>query len=428
MDLQHIEHLKISELFASPWNRAADGNGELKELAESIKLHGILQPIIVREGNEIVAGHRRWHAAKLAGLDSVPCVLVKLSDQDAKVAQIVENLHRKNLNPIEEAKSFQNLMDEKVLLPQDVAQMAGKNTNYVYRSLQLLSLPPSAIKALSEGRLTAAHGHQLARVGPAQVETVVKYALEPDWHKNLPTVQDLKDFIAQRAEKQLSRAPFKLDVPYAGKIACVNCPYNTGNQEVLFDEAKEGRCTNGACFTAKCNQVVKDLREDGAKKFPGVKFLGAARAGYGGNSTVIKGHVVVEVNPKIKAALAKNPEKFGFGIVKPNESFGAGGKIYRVALAVSDSSLSGSKRDRDNGGYVRDPHQEIMWEFIRKSMKEALAKERAIYDKASERWYAVEEKARKAAGKEWAKNKKTIIAEAEKLEAIAAEEKKEVKS
>lgn len=361
-----LKHIEVVALLPSPWNRSADGNGEMKELVESIRAHGILQPLIVRAqetGWEIVAGHRRWKAAVKAGLKEVPCIVAQLSDQDAKVAQITENLMRKDLTPIEEAQAFKALQEGNAHTPQTVADIVGKNVKYVHRSLELLKLPKAAIQALEKGILSAAHGHQLARVGPKQIDMAVKFATTKDWHNEMPSVEALKHFIAQKVGKSLVGAPFPTDCGYAGQIACTKCPYNSGNQDVLFEGASDGHCTNTACFTKKMTQVFAGLQAEGEKKYPGLKFLGAAREGYG-DQHVIKGHIVVDPTPKIKEQLAKSPEKFGFGILKPG-AYGST-KKPRVVLAVSDAKVSGASRNREQGGYQEpSPEERAKQEFAR---------------------------------------------------------------
>lgn len=325
-----VKDLKTDILVPSENNRKDLGNGDLKELAESIKLQGVLVPLIVRELGKpptifVVAGHRRLEAAKMAGLETVPCIIRKLEDYEAVKIQVVENLHRKNLNPMDEARGFEALRQNNAHSAQTISELVGKEVKYVYRSLQLLDLPAAAVKALENGVLTAAHGHQLVRIGEKQMAATLKYAITKNYHNNIPSVEDLKSFISQRVEKNLALAPWDKKVEYAKKIACEKCPSNSGNQGLLFDGATEGKCTNGACYSIKLNQFYKDLREKGHKRWPTLKFIGAATSAYGDKQT-IKGYVEVEgESPAVKKAIdheGKNTPadvaQLGFGIIKPS--------------------------------------------------------------------------------------------------------------
>ena len=137
--------------------------GALEALAESIRVHGILQPILVRplpsdsSSYEIIAGERRWRAAQKAGLAQVPVVIRSMDDLGTLEAAIVENLQREDLNPIDEAMAFQQLMDRFARTQQSVADQVGKSRAYIANALRLLNLPPSAIELVRTGRLTPGH-------------------------------------------------------------------------------------------------------------------------------------------------------------------------------------------------------------------------------------------------------------------------------
>ena len=118
----------------------------LNDLAESIKIHGILQPIVLRQtvqGYYIVVGERRYRASQLAGLTKLPSIIKELSDADMMELAIIENLQREDLNAIEEAESYQRLMDDLQLTQQEVAHRLGKSRPYIANMLRLLHLPPS---------------------------------------------------------------------------------------------------------------------------------------------------------------------------------------------------------------------------------------------------------------------------------------------
>jgi ParB family chromosome partitioning protein len=137
---------------------------ELRELADSIKVHGVLQPILVRshpDGYEIIAGERRWRAAQLAKLHEVPILVRNFSDAEALEIGLVENLQRENLSSLEEAEGYKRLVDEFNHTQDDIAKMLGKSRPYVGNIIRLLTLPGPIKEMLRAGDLTAGHARAL---------------------------------------------------------------------------------------------------------------------------------------------------------------------------------------------------------------------------------------------------------------------------
>ena len=134
---------------------------ELNELAESITLHGIIQPLTVRELEngyfQIIAGERRWRAARIAGLDEVPVVVVEADDRKVMELALIENLQRQDLNPMEEAMGYQSLMDDYGLTQEEAAARVGKSRPAVANALRLLNLCPEVLEKVRSGELTAGH-------------------------------------------------------------------------------------------------------------------------------------------------------------------------------------------------------------------------------------------------------------------------------
>ena len=133
----------------------------LAELAASIEKHGVLQPIVVRPvpvgGYKIVAGERRWRAARLAGLKDIPAVVREISDAEAMELALIENLQREDLDPVEEALGYRQLMEKCNYTQETAAKTIGKSRSAVANSLRLLKLPPEALEFLRKGVLTAGH-------------------------------------------------------------------------------------------------------------------------------------------------------------------------------------------------------------------------------------------------------------------------------
>lgn len=140
---------------------------ELSELADSIKQNGILQPILVRKHGtsyEIVAGERRYQAAKLAGLDEVPVVIREISDEDVFKLALIENLQRSNLTPLEEARGYRQLLDEKDLTQEELSKILSKSRSAITNTLRLMDLPAEVQDLLESGRITAGHARAILAV------------------------------------------------------------------------------------------------------------------------------------------------------------------------------------------------------------------------------------------------------------------------
>lgn len=176
--------------------------GALAELADSIRAHGLIQPITVRPlmgGGyyQIIAGERRWRAARLAGLTEVPVRVVEADDRAAMELALVENLQREDLNPMEEARGYCVLIDEYYLTQETVADAVGKSRSAVANALRLMNLPESVQKLVEGGDLSAGHARALLQLGAEKqrqaAETVVKERL---------SVRQTEELCAKLAKKQ----------------------------------------------------------------------------------------------------------------------------------------------------------------------------------------------------------------------------------
>jgi ParB family chromosome partitioning protein len=162
---ERVERVALSEIVPSPLQpRKAFHSEQLQELVESIRDHGIIQPLIVRkvEGKwELIAGERRWRAAGQLGLKEVPVIVRKASDRDVLELALIENLQREDLNPIEEAHAYRRLAEEFSLRQEDIAQRVGKSRSVVANSLRLLDLHAEVQVHLAQGRLSVGHAKVL---------------------------------------------------------------------------------------------------------------------------------------------------------------------------------------------------------------------------------------------------------------------------
>ena len=147
----------------------------LAELAASIQEHGIIQPLTVRKlasgYYQIIAGERRWRAARLAGLSEVPVIVIEADDRKAAELAMIENLQREDLNPMEEAAGFQSLIETYHMTQEEAASRVGKSRSAVTNALRLLSLTPAVRKLVEEGKLSAGHARALLPLSPAVQES-----------------------------------------------------------------------------------------------------------------------------------------------------------------------------------------------------------------------------------------------------------------
>lgn len=162
------------------------GQDALDELASSITEHGIIQPIIVRKKDngfyEIIAGERRWRAAKMAGLSEVPVVIKELSDSEAALFSMIENLQREDLNPVEEAKGYRSLIDNFNLTQEEAATKVGKSRTSVTNIMRLLKLPDDVLTLVEKGNLSYGHARALIPLNTVyndnELLTRAKYIIE----------------------------------------------------------------------------------------------------------------------------------------------------------------------------------------------------------------------------------------------------------
>lgn len=181
----------------------------LQELAESIQTHGLLQPIVVRPmlggTYQIVAGERRWRACRIAGLTSVPVIVKELDDKQTMELALIENLQRRDLNPVEEANGYSRLLKEFSLTQDEVAERVGKSRSAVTNALRLLNLPEDMLNALAEGKISSGHARALLAFSDASAQQTAFIAA-----LNGASVRQLE------AMAKSSKAPKKQDV--AAKI------------------------------------------------------------------------------------------------------------------------------------------------------------------------------------------------------------------
>lgn len=277
--------IPLAEIAPSPHNtRKQFDEASLADLAESIRQHGVLQPILVREvaasragktKYQVVAGERRFRAARLAGLKEIPAHVRAMSDEEAFSAMLIENLQRVDVHPLDEADGFSRLREFQELGIADIAQRVAKDERYVARRLALTNLIEEAREDFRSEAITLAHALEICRLAPEiQVEALAAcYERKTVWNqkdhtslhlpdKERPTrhVRYLQEWIATNVHLNLNKAPFRKDDPRLREdaLTCIDCPQRTGRDKALFaDIESDSTCLNPWCFQAKLQTFVQ---------------------------------------------------------------------------------------------------------------------------------------------------------------------------
>ena len=202
--MEELKLIRISDIQKNPYQPRKEFSKEkIQELAQSIKENGLIQPIIVRQspviGYEILAGERRYRASIAAGLSEVPVIIKKLSDQDMMVHSIIENLQREDLNPIEEAKAYQSLID-KGYTHADIAEKMGKSRPYITNLVRLLTLPNFILKEVETGKLSQAHARLLIQLPLKEQKNLLNRIQKEDL-----SVRQVEDLLKEEKNKKKSK-------------------------------------------------------------------------------------------------------------------------------------------------------------------------------------------------------------------------------
>lgn len=197
-----LSELKINEIVPNTSQpRKNFDQDKLKGLAESIQKHGVVQPIIVKkepDGYSIIAGERRWRAARMAGLKTIPAIVKDMSSLEIMETALVENLQREDLNPIEEAEAYQKLIDEHGLTQEYISKLVGKSRAYIANSVRLLSLSDKVRKMIVEELLTPGHARTLITIEDEEKQNkLASYITE----KKL-SVRETEEYVKKQTNKK----------------------------------------------------------------------------------------------------------------------------------------------------------------------------------------------------------------------------------
>ena len=284
-----IALIRLSRIERSTTNpRKTFNEAQLAELTESVRQHGILQPLLVRpvvgseDRYELIAGERRYRAAMAAELREVPALVRVMSDLQVLEVQLVENLQRADLHELEEAEGYERLLQSHGYTIDDLRAKVGKSRSYVFQRLKLLDLCEVVRKAFFGGKLTFTTALLIARIPGEDLQKKAFTEITQGWQGQM-TSRAAADHIQRNYMLRLVEAPFPRHdaglVPSAG--ACGDCPKRTGNSPDLFaDVTATDTCTDPSCFQSKVDahkaRMIERARERGVEVVVGKK---AARMG-----------------------------------------------------------------------------------------------------------------------------------------------------
>ncbi len=276
-------YFDIDSIDPSPTNPRKNV-GDIAELVESIKQHGIIEPPVLRNSPtkagrfELVCGERRWTAAKRAGLKQLQGLLRNLSDDEVLDIQLAENIDRADLTPFEEAQAFELRLKRGQTIAH-IADRIGRTPSYVAQRVKLLTLSAKCREALEAGHLTLGLALLIARLpDPKLQDEALERVGGSEYDVCMKTSEAAKE-LEQELMMRLEKAPFDVTdaalVPKAG--ACSACPKRTGNQRELFaDVASPDLCTDRSCFRGKLDATWKATAK--AAKAKGIEVLSAKDA------------------------------------------------------------------------------------------------------------------------------------------------------
>ena len=270
-EYSNVAMVELAESTTNP--RKTFDEASLEELAQSIRSHGVLSPLVVRQLNghlEIVSGARRYRAAQRAGLAEIPVRLLELTDSEAQELQIIENVQRADVHPFGEAQGFQALLEREdgAYTIEKIAARTGKAAAHVAQRLKLLGLAPAVADAFARGTTGVAHAQLIAKLVPDVQEKALArcfdgYFAADNSERSLVPVRRLQAWIAQNLYLSLQSVPFAKDdetlVSEAG--SCATCPKRTGFNTLLFSEVREDSCSDAGCFNRKLDAHITQRRQ-----------------------------------------------------------------------------------------------------------------------------------------------------------------------
>jgi len=327
----------------------------LAELAASIKLHGLAQPILIRPlpsdrlhdthaykhtlgaypTHEIVAGERRWRACEKAGIKRIPVLIRDLTDAQVLELQLVENLARTDLHPLEEAEGYEALMQATSMTAVQIAERMGKSRTTVYNALKLLDLSPDSRQAFYDGKLSPTTAVLVARHIPQHQAEIIKEICDADYYGDVMSSRQAQEHIHKNYMLRLDKAPFdRDDADLCSKAGtCTACPKRTGaNPDLFVDVDHADTCTDKACFAAKrdahLQRQVDEAAARGKELITGKEALAILPSQYQDP----KGYVLLDKQDHVK--LGGNTLRQAIGLAIEDEVLIANPHTHELVAAL----------------------------------------------------------------------------------------------
>lgn len=271
-----VKNIQMSEVRTSALNpRKTFDQDELVELANSIKANGLIQPITLRKIEkskdepcefkyEIVCGERRFRACQLLGKTEIEAIVKDLDDRAAFAAMVIENLQRKDVDPMEEAAAFTKLREDGTYSVQQMADIVGKSTSYVLSRIQLNNIIPEFVTLMKNGPLVLTHLMDICKLTQEQQTVLFNECFTDEcraqWKYKFPNIPQLHEMIDTHVRNLLSKGCFSVDDDSFEGGACAKCPLNSKNMEgASGKDVTEPYCNSPKCFKQRC--LVSVLRE-----------------------------------------------------------------------------------------------------------------------------------------------------------------------
>ncbi len=240
---------------------------KLNELSSSIRTNGVIQPLIVREGKsgyELVAGERRWRAARLAGLRTVPCILRNFDDKQNAIVAIIENMQREDLDPIEEALGLKSMTEKYGFTQEQVSASLGRSRTYITNSIRLLKLPEEIQQYVSSGQMSAAHGRTIINIpDKARQKEIADKIIRNDLSVRATErlAEKVKDEL--RPERKRRKKAADADKAKAAEVAAVERELMTllGTKVQLTGDEKKGKIEIEYYSLEELNRLIDSLRD-----------------------------------------------------------------------------------------------------------------------------------------------------------------------
>lgn len=272
-----VKEIKLAEIATSPLNPRKTFNEEaIKELAQSIEQNGLIQAITLRkkkgengEKYEIVCGECRYRAHVLLGKETIEAVVKELDDKQAFACMVIENLQRKDIDPMEEASALKYLYSEAKVSVKEIAKMLGKSGSFVTNRIQLNNITPDFVALMRDGTLNLNHLLEISKLTHDQQQMLLENCFQPAnierWTFKTLKLEMLREWIDEHVMGSLSAARFDLsDETFATCKACIGCKFNTAKYPNRFKDPDNPRCMKVAMFRAKNQEaVLRQAKEHG---------------------------------------------------------------------------------------------------------------------------------------------------------------------